>query len=121
MTPADFRRIALRLPEASENAHMGHADFRVRGRIFATLGWPDNTWAMVRLTPEEQAVFVEVEPVAFEPVPGGWGRRGSTQVRLEAVEVATLQSALVTAWRRVAPKTQSGGSRVAPRAPARSG
>jgi hypothetical protein len=108
MTPKDFRRLALRLPEAAEGAHMGHADFRVRGRIFATLGWPDDAWAMVKLTPGEQALFVEVEPAAFEPVPGGWGRRGSTQVRLEAVEPVTVRSALVTAWRRVAPKKLAG-------------
>jgi hypothetical protein len=111
MTPADFRRLALRFPEASEGAHVGHADFRVRGRIFATLGWPDEAWAMVKLTPEEQALFVEVEPTAFEPVPGGWGRRGSTRVRLETVEPVTVRSALVAAWRRAAPKTLAGRPR----------
>jgi len=100
---------------------MGHADFRVRGRIFATLGWPDDAWAMVKLTPEEQALFVEVEPAAFEPAPGGWGRRGSTRVRLETVEPVTVQSALVTAWRRVAPKKLTGRSRSALRARAHPG
>jgi hypothetical protein len=101
---ADFRRIALRLPQTSEGSHMGHADFRVAGRVFATLGYPDQVWAMVKLTPEQQTMLVESEPEVFRPVPGGWGRRGSTNVRLAAADSKTLHSALAMAWRNVAPK-----------------
>ena len=81
MTADDFRNHALRLPEASEGAHMGHADFRVNGKIFATL-WPDGEWGVVIVTPEEQTRLLATAPQIFVPVKGGWGRRGSTQVRL---------------------------------------
>jgi hypothetical protein len=104
MTPVGFRRIALSLPGAAESAHMGHPDFRVGKRIFATLGHPDAAWGMVKLTPEEQAVLVEAEPEVFRPVPGGWGKHGSTNVRLAAADEATLASALTLAWKRIAPK-----------------
>src|SRR5262249_61347301 len=83
MTADDFRELALDLPEATEGAHMGHPDFRVRGKIFATLG-PGEAWGMVKLTPEQQAVFVRTEPTVFRPVKGGWGLKGATQVVLEA-------------------------------------
>ena len=83
MTADDFRSLALSLPEASEGAHMSHADFRVRGKIFATLG-PDEDWGMVKLTPDQQAVFTRSEPEVFQTFPGGWGRRGSTKVCLPA-------------------------------------
>jgi hypothetical protein len=96
--------VALSLPEATEGAHMGHADFRVRDKIFATLGYPDKAWGMVKLTPEEQGVLVEAEPAIFEPVPGGWGRRGNTLVRLKAADAATVRGSLTTAWRNTAPK-----------------
>ena len=104
MTPDDFRRLALGLPETTEQSHMGHPDFRVRGKVFASLGWPDAAWAVVKLSPEEQESRVTTEPDVFEPVPGTWGRRGSTKVRLAAADEATLHSALVAAWRGVAPK-----------------
>jgi hypothetical protein len=104
MTADTFRRIALSLPEASESAHMAHPDFRVHGKIFATLGWPDEAWGMVKLTPEEQGVVVEAEPEVFTPVKGAWGSQGCTNVRLAAASEATLRSALVRAWRRAAPK-----------------
>lgn len=104
MTPAKFRSIALGLPDAIESSHMGHPDFRVRGKIFATLGWPDRAWGVVKLTHEEQAMFVKAKPAAFEPVPGGWGRRGSTKVLLKAVGDVMLRSAMTAAWRRTAPK-----------------
>lgn len=104
MTADDFRRIALELPEASENAHMGHPDFRVRGKIFATLAYPGQGWGMVKLTPEQQQTFVLTEAGVFAPVNGGWGRRGATTVRLEAADEMSLRSALVTAWRNAAPK-----------------
>jgi len=105
MTIADFRRIALALPHATESAHMGHPDFRVNGKIFATLlPRDDEDWGMVNLKPEQQRQFVEAHPGVFEPVKGGWGRRGATQVRLRAVDKPTLRSALLTAWLNTAPK-----------------
>lgn len=105
MRQADFRRIALRLPQTSEGSHMGHADFRVAGRVFATLGYPEKGWAMVKLTLEQQTVLVESEPEVFRPVPGGWGRRGSTNLRIAAADGKTLHSALAMAWRNVAPNS----------------
>jgi hypothetical protein len=95
------------LPEASESAHMDHPDFRVRGKIFATLGYPDHNWGMVKLTPEQQTSLVRAEPTVFVPAKGAWGRRGSTTVHLESVGEVALSSALVAAWRNVAPKRLS--------------
>jgi len=103
MTADEFRRLALSLPEAVESAHMGHPDFRVRGKIFATL-WPDDEWAMVKLTPAEQDVFVQAEPKIFESVKGAWGARGATKVRLRSAKKAIVWRALVDAWRNTAPK-----------------
>ncbi len=103
MTPQEFRELALSLPEATESAHMGHPDFRVRGKIFATLG-PDEFWGMVKLTPEQQGLFVRTEPNVFQPVNGAWGRRGCTHVRLEAATEPSVRQALVAAWRNTAPK-----------------
>jgi len=104
LTVDGFRRLALSLPEASESAHMGHPDFRVRGKIFATIGWPDRGWAMVKLTPEQQAAFVEAEPAVFTPVKGGWGRQGATTVHLRAAKTAAVRHALFEAWRNAAPR-----------------
>jgi hypothetical protein len=70
MTADKFRRLALSLPETCESAHMGHPDFRVRNKVFATLSYPDKGWAMVKLTPEQQTSFVEAEPATFAPVKG---------------------------------------------------
>jgi hypothetical protein len=83
---------------------MGHPDFRVRGKIFATI-WPDDGWGMVKLTPDQQALFVQAEPAAFMPVKGGWGRKGATNVRLEAADQTAVRNALVIAWRNAAPKS----------------
>jgi hypothetical protein len=104
MTVADFRRIALNMPQASESAHMDHPDFRVGGKIFATLGYPDKDHGMVILPPEEQARLVRTHPKIFTPAKGAWGKRGSTSVRLEAVDEATLRNAIEIAWRKRAPK-----------------
>jgi hypothetical protein len=105
MSSSHFRRVALGLPEVVEGSHQGHADFRVGKRIFATLGYPDDDWGMVKLTPEQQSVLVEAEPEIFRPVPGGWGKGGSTNVRLAKADPATLQSALTMAWKNIAPKS----------------
>ena len=103
MTANEFRSLALELPEASEAAHMGHPDFRVRGKIFATLG-PNGDWGMVKLTPVEQASFVASEPGVFQPFGGAWGRRGSTKVCLAAADELIVRQALIAAWRNTAPK-----------------
>jgi hypothetical protein len=102
MTVDDFRRLALALPEATEAAHMAHPDFRVRNKIFATL-WPGEGRGVVMLTPEQQKVVVELKPAVFTPVPGGWGRRGSTNVSLRAADEMSLTSVLLMAWRNKAP------------------
>ena len=84
MTSAEFRSLALTLPEATENAHMGHPDFRVRNKIFATLNGPNLIWGMVKLTSDEQKLFMRTDPKVFEPFAGAWGRRGCTKVHLQA-------------------------------------
>jgi hypothetical protein len=99
-TPDDFRTIALSLEGAEERSHMGHPDFRVKGKVFATLGYPDPEWGMVALMPEQQEDFIALAPEAFKPANGAWGRQGSTLVRLEAVEAEVLENALSAAWRR---------------------
>jgi hypothetical protein len=104
MTAADFRRIALSLPEVEESAHMSHPDFRVGGKIFATLGYPDVEHGMVVLPPEEQVCFVKSHPKVFAPAKGAWGKRGSTTVSLGAVDKATLKRAMEIAWRQHKPK-----------------
>ncbi len=86
MSSKRFRLTALKLPGVIEGSHQGHADFRVSGRIFATLGYPDQDWGMVKLTPEQQSMLVEAEPEMFRPVPCGWGKQGSTNVRLAAAD-----------------------------------
>jgi hypothetical protein len=104
VTADELRRLALSLPEASEQSHMGHPDFRVGRRIFATLAWPDEGWGMVKLTHEQQDAFVASAPEAFSPVPGGWGRRGATRVLLARADPGRVYEALALAWRNVAPK-----------------
>ncbi|HEX8364490.1 MAG TPA: MmcQ/YjbR family DNA-binding protein [Allosphingosinicella sp.] len=99
----DFRRIALSFAGAEELAHMGHPDFRVNGRIFATLGGPDPAYGMVALMPAQQADFMTLAPDAFRPAAGAWGRRGSTLVRLDRLGEDLLEAALVAAWRRRVP------------------
>ena len=107
MSASRFRKVALSLPEVFEGAHHGTADFRVGNRIFATLGYPDKDWGMVKLTAEQQSVLVEAEPEIFRPVPGGWGKGGATNVRLAAADATTLKSALTMAWRNIAEKSQA--------------
>jgi len=83
---------------------MSHPDFRVAGRIFATLGYPRRGWGMVKLTPEQQEFFVRAQPGAFVPVNGAWGRAGATNVRLPAAKKGAVREALMIAWRNRAPK-----------------
>ena len=104
MTINDFRRLALSLPEAVEAEHMNHPDFRVAGKIFATLAYPDTTFGMVKLPPLDQDKFVQEWPEVFTPVPGYWGKNGATHVYLKKATKKTLQPALAAAWRNVAPQ-----------------
>jgi hypothetical protein len=105
MTPSDFRRLALSFPEATEQSHMDHPDFRVAGKIFATLGYPEQGWAMVKLTPVEQEMFKKSHPTVFVPCAGAWGRRGATSIRLKAARKPAVRRALQAAWLLAAPKS----------------
>jgi hypothetical protein len=98
LTVDAFRSLALELGGASEGGHMGHADFRAFGRVFATLGYPRDGFAMVKLAPEQQRLVVEADPAIFSPVSGGWGRKGATLVMLAEADEATARSALRMAW-----------------------
>jgi hypothetical protein len=103
LTPGSFRDLALSLPEAVKGEHMGHPDFRIGGKIFATLS-PADGWGMVKLTPAQQARFMREHPAAFAPIPSGWGRRGATRVELKAADRASVKAALLAAWLNTAPK-----------------
>ena len=98
MTPSDFRRIALSLPNAEESSHMGAADFRVASRIFATLASADQGFGNLMLNPEQQALFLADAPEIFLPIKGGWGRMGMTHIRLAEADEATLTGALRAAY-----------------------
>jgi hypothetical protein len=104
MTPTDFRKLALSFPEVIESAHMHHPDFRVGGRIFATLGYPDEESATVKLTREVQTEFVRRNPGIFKPAQGAWGRQGSTSIYLPDAKVEMVRKALTAAWQNTAPK-----------------
>jgi hypothetical protein len=99
MTTSDFRRIALSLEGAEEGSHMGSPDFRVDGRIFATLAAQAQGYGNLMLTPEQQAMFVAEQPDVFIPVPGGWGRNGATHLKLSAANEDLVYGALQTAWK----------------------
>jgi hypothetical protein len=103
MTAMEFRRLALGLPETSEHAHMGHPDFRVGGKIFATLGYPDSGFGMVILPLDQQQEFLRNHPEVFAPAKGAWGRSGSTIVSLKDCDAEVLQRAIEVAWRKRAP------------------
>ena len=107
MTPNEFRELALSFPEAIESAHMRHPDFRVGGKIFATLGYPDEDSAMVKLSLDDQKEFVRTSPGVFQPAKGAWGRQGSTIVYLPAATIDIVREALTAAWRKPAPKRLS--------------
>src|SRR5580704_13586068 len=99
MKAADFRWIALSFDGAEEGSHMGAADFRVGGRIFATLAAAKQGYGNLMITPDHQAAFVEDLPEVFLPIKGGWGRMGMTHVRLAAANEDVLTGALLTAWK----------------------
>jgi hypothetical protein len=105
MNSSEFRRLAISFPEATEQFHMEHPDFRVAGKIFATLGYPEEGWAMVKLTPVEQEMFMKAQPGVFVPCAGAWGRRGATSIHLKAARKPTVRRALRAAWLLTAPKS----------------
>jgi hypothetical protein len=116
MNAADFRRIALSLEGAEESSHMGAPDFRVAGRIFATLASQRQGYGNLQLTPEQQAEFVRELPEVFLPIPGGWGRMGMTHIRLAKASEDVLVGALRTAWKlRTEKNTRTKTNRRAPR------
>jgi hypothetical protein len=105
MTLDQFRKVALGLPGVEERAHMAHPDFRVAGKIFATLEYPDQDWGMVALTPEQQEDYLRSHPDVFVPAAGVWGRRGATLVRLKAADLETVGSAMTLAWQNRSQKS----------------
>lgn len=109
MNAKDFRRIALSMEGAEEGSHFGQADFRVSGRIFATLAHEKQGYGNLMLTPEQQAAFVAELPKVFLPVHGGWGRNGATHVRLALVSEDVLEGALRTAWKLRMEKNAKAG------------
>jgi hypothetical protein len=109
MDAQDFRRIALSLPGAEESSHMGAPDFRVGGRIFATLASQRQGYGNLMLTLEQQAAFVEDAPDVFVPIAGGWGRMGATHIRLAAANEDVLAGALRTAWKLRTRKERQAG------------
>lgn len=118
MKVADFRRIALSFEGAEEGSHMGHADFRVGGRIFATLASAKLGYGNLSLTSEQQAVFVQEMPDVFLPIHGGWGRMGMTHIRLAQASEDVLTGALHTAWKlRVHKNSKTLPKRSAPAKP----
>lgn len=120
MTIEDFRGLALKLDGVEERSHMGAPDFRVGGRIFATLAAQDKGYGNLMLTPEVQATFVADQPEIFIPVAGGWGRSGATHVDLAAASEDLLAGALQAAWRlRVEQNAAVAGRKRAPAQPRR--
>lgn len=101
MTANEFRKMALEIPAAVEGSHMHHPDFRIAGKIFASLGVPDENWGMVKLTPEQQGRFIENAPEVFKPCSGAWGRQGATNVHLGAAKRSLVRNALDAAAKNV--------------------
>jgi hypothetical protein len=105
MTPDAFRKLALTLPECRESAHQDHPDFRLGKKVFATMGYPDQAWGMVKLTPDQQARLSAAHPRVFVPVKGAWGLRGATNIRLQPATQSVIRRALAAAWKNVATAT----------------
>jgi YjbR len=117
MNAQDFRRLALLLEGAEEGSHMGAVDFRVGGRIFATLASVKQGYGNLMLSPEHQAAFVEEQPDLFLPVAGGWGRMGATHIRLASATEDALAGALRTAWKLRVEKNAKAGKTKRPSTP----
>ena len=107
MSTAEFRTAALKMPGAIESAHMNHPDFRVNGKIFASLGYPDAGWGMVKLRPTQQRTFMKEAPEMFSPCTGAWGKAGSTSVHLASAKKRILTKALRAALQNIINSTKS--------------
>ena len=101
MTSDEFRTMALEIPTAVEQSHMNHPDFRVTGKIFASLGAPDANWGMVKLTPDQQRAFFEKAPEVFKPCSGAWGRAGATNVYLASAKASLARAAIKAAAKNI--------------------
>lgn len=101
MTAGEFRTLALSIPQAIESTHMNHPDFRLRGKVFASLDAPDIGWAMVKLTPDQQRAFLEKAPDAFRPCNGVPGQRGYTNLHLASATIKIVRSAVELAAQNV--------------------
>jgi hypothetical protein len=113
MTPDQFRSLALEIPGAIESSHGNHPDFRIAGKVFASLGYPDEDFGMVKLTQEQQAIFMDKAPSMFAPCVGAWGRQGSTSVDLIVAKAELLRAALEAAAANIpAKKNQKQRSRL---------
>jgi hypothetical protein len=104
MNADDFRKLALEISGAIESSHMNHPDFRIEGKVFASLGYPDDHHGMVRLTPEQQAAMISETSAVFASCAGAWGRQGSTKVTLDPASPVLVRTALETAARNIAEK-----------------
>ena len=109
MNADEFRELALGFPDTEERSHMNHPDFRVRGKIFATIG-PDETWGMVKLTPTQQQEYQRID-LAFRPASGKWGDGGATIITFADADEESVRTALREAWQNVVAKSggQKGG------------
>jgi hypothetical protein len=106
LTPLEFRKLALALPDTAEGSHMGHPDFRVGGKIFASLT-PREDRGMVKLPRALQLELVKADPDVFEPATGAWGKAGCTMVELAGAKKTVLRKAMTAAWKNVAPKPRT--------------
>jgi hypothetical protein len=119
MTPSQFRKLALSIPDVVESEHQGHPDFRISGKIIASLGATGDDWAMVKLTAEQQLAHCKSAPECFQPCKGAWGRQGCTSVQLSAAKSDVIKSALrlavdnVSVARSANPKSAAKSSKPA--------
>jgi hypothetical protein len=104
MTEEELVAFALGLPDATESAHFGTRDFRVRGKIFLTL--PSQDFCVVQLKPDQQQMALATTPDMVAPVPGGWGERGSTRLFYRPADDATIHALVQQAWKNSAPKSR---------------
>jgi hypothetical protein len=115
MNADNFRKFALSLPGAVESSHMNHPDFRIGGKIFATLGFPDDDWGMVKLSPDQQEQFVAADAESFRPCNGVWGRRGCTNVRLASAKKNIVKASIELAAENVLPAKAKNAKSTPPR------
>ena len=107
MNASKFRSLVLEIPGAVESSHMKHPDFRIGGKVFATLGYPDDEHGMVKLDPKQQRIFLRKAPSVFEPCAGVWGKRGATSIDLAGASVALVRAALDAASKNVSTRIEN--------------